>query len=302
MNQEITKRRGRPKKDAQNITYVPSVIDFSAITKLNKLDIDPKMMESMTSGLSIDKFISHEGGVPAASNIIIAGAPGVGKTTVLLDLMSGIVKSGKKCLFISGEMGHKQMYKYHKRFPQFGNIETLFMSDYLQYNTKDVIEQALNIGYDLVLIDSAAEIIGSVRDDNGWDRKMAESWLVEICLRNNKGENKTNKYTSFLLIQQMTKSEDMVGSNKLKHLMDAALYLRRESERNGGGTYMQFEKNRNGEVGQRMSYQLTSNSIYYGAVSEVDSDEPDELELEITNPEYNDDFKTWNEAPYGDNE
>ena len=265
---QTTKRRGRP--STKNVQPVPSIIDFSPIVKLNKLDIDPKMMEVMKSGLgNFDKFISHESGVPAASNILIAGSPGVGKTTVLLDLLSGIVKSGKKCLFISGEMGRKQMFKYTNRFPQFGNIDTLFMMDYLEYNTKDVIEQVLDKGYDLVLIDSAAEIIGSVRDDNNWDRKLAESWLVEVCLRNNKGENKQNKYTSFLLIQQMTKSEDMVGSNKLKHLMDAALYLRRESERDGGGTYMQFEKNRNGEVGQKMSYQLTNSHIYYGSISEV---------------------------------
>jgi hypothetical protein len=85
----------------------------------------------------------------------------------------------------------------------------------------------------------------------------------------------------------VTKSGIFVGSNKLKHLTDAMLCMRRESDRNGGGTYMTFEKNRNGEAGARMSFQLTGTQIYYGTI-EIDSDEPDELELEITNPEYND--------------
>jgi len=42
--QPKTKRRGRPSKKAtaQNITYTPSLIDFSAITKLNNLNVDPK--------------------------------------------------------------------------------------------------------------------------------------------------------------------------------------------------------------------------------------------------------------------
>ena len=114
---------------------------------------------------------------------------------------------------------------------------------------------------------------------------MAESWLVDVCVNNNKGDNKTNKYTSFLLIQQVTKAGVFVGSNKLKHLTDAMLEMRRESDRNGGGTYLTFTKNRNGEAGMRMSYQLTGTQIYYGTI-EIDSDEPDELELEITNPEY----------------
>jgi predicted ATP-dependent serine protease len=85
----------------------------------------------MRSGLKVDDLISHEGGIPAATNIMMIGDPGVGKTTVLLDVLAGAQNKGAKCLFISGEMGKKQMFKYTQRFPQFGNIETLFMQDYL---------------------------------------------------------------------------------------------------------------------------------------------------------------------------
>ena len=285
-NIETTKRgKGRPKK-VQNVTYVPSVINFDQVTKLNSLDIDPKMLESMPSGLgNMDKFISHEGGVPCASNIMAIGDPGVGKTTVLLDVLSGIQNRGRRVLFISGEMGRKQMYKYTNRFPQFGNVQTLFMSDYLEYNTKDVVEQILNQGWDCVLIDSIAEIIDGVRDDNNWDRKMAESWLVDMCVKMNKGENDKNIFTSFLLIQQVTKSGVFVGSNKLKHLTDAMLEMRRRSEKDGGGTYMMFSKNRNGESGMEMGYDLGANSIIYGSISERIEDEDDEVEFELTNPD-----------------
>jgi predicted ATP-dependent serine protease len=285
-NIETTKRgKGRPKK-VQNVTYVPSVINFDQVTKLNSLDIDPKMLESMPSGLgNMDKFISHEGGVPCASNIMGIGDPGVGKTTILLDVLSGIQNRGRRVLFISGEMGRKQMYKYTNRFPQFGNIQTLFMSDYLEYNTKDVVEQILNQGWDCVLIDSIAEIIDGVRDDNNWDRKMAESWLVDMCVKMNKGENDKNIFTSFLLIQQVTKSGVFVGSNKLKHLTDAMLEMRRRSEKDGGGTYMMFSKNRNGESGMEMGYDLGANSIIYGSISERFEDEDDEVEFELTNPD-----------------
>jgi predicted ATP-dependent serine protease len=285
-NIETTKRgKGRPKK-VQNVTYVPSVINFDQVTKLNNLDIDPKMLESMQSGLgNMDKFISHEGGVPCASNIMAIGDPGVGKTTVLLDVLSGIQNRGRRVLFISGEMGRKQMYKYTNRFPQFGNVQTLFMSDYLEYNTKDVVEQILNQGWDCILIDSIAEIIDGVRDDNNWDRKMAESWLVDMCVKMNKGENDRNIFTSFLLIQQVTKSGVFVGSNKLKHLTDAMLEMRRRSEKDGGGTYMMFSKNRNGESGMEMGYDLGANSIIYGSISERFEDEDDEVEFELTNPD-----------------
>jgi DNA repair protein RadA/Sms len=272
MNTQTQKRRGRP--SSKNVTYVPSLINFDNVTRLKNINIDPRMLITMRSGIkNIDSLISHEGGIPASSNIMVAGSPGVGKTTVLLDVLSGINNKGFKTLFISGEMGQKQMYKYTQRFPQFGNVTTLFMNDYLEFNTKDIIEQILNQGFDCVLIDSVAEIIDGVRDDNGWDRKMSEAWLVQVCTKHNKGENKLNKFISFLLIQQMTKGDDMVGSNKLKHLTDAALFLRREKESQGGGTYMCFEKNRNGDTDYKMSYSLGNNDIMYGAVSEREDSE-----------------------------
>jgi len=259
------KQRGRPRKNVaiNNATYVPSLIDFSKIVKLNDLDIDIRMMETMKSGLVLDNLISHEGGTPCATNIMCIGDPGVGKTTVLLDVLAGVQNKGRKCLFISGEMGKKQMFKYTERFKQFGCVNTLFIQDYLDYNTKDVIEQVVNVGWDLILIDSAAEIIDGVRDDNNWDRKMAESWLVDLCMKQNKGENKLNKFTSFMLIQQVTKAGVFVGSNKLKHMVDAMMEIRKEAERDGGASYINFTKNRNGQVDIRMYFELSNNNIVY---------------------------------------
>ena len=191
------------------------------------------------------------------------GDPGIGKTTVLLDLLASAQNKGAKCLFISGEMGKKQMFKYTERFKQFGIVKTLFTQDYLEHNTKDVIEQVLSIGWDLVLIDSAAEIIEGVREDNNWDRKMAESWLVDICVKNNKGENKETKYTSFLLIQQVTKTGLFAGSNKLKHMMDAMMEMRKETDRDGGASYIVFTKNRNGVVDDKSYFELSNSTITY---------------------------------------
>lgn len=260
---EEKRGRGRPPKMVSAPVHVQ--IDFNQITKLKNLNIDSRMFDQMKSESSLDFLFSHEGGIPASTNIMVIGDPGVGKTTVLLDFLSSVQLKNpdRKCLFISGEMGKKQMFKYTQRYPQFGAVETLFISDYVNYNTKDVIEQVLDLGWDMVLVDSAAEVIEGVRDDNGWDRKMAESWLVDICTQNNKGENQTNKYSTFVLIQQVTKAGVFVGSNKMKHMMDAMGEMRRMSERDGGGTYIEFTKNRNGNVNVKLFYQLTGTQIIY---------------------------------------
>jgi predicted ATP-dependent serine protease len=275
-------KRGRPRKNRLEHEFEHVEIDFNQITKLNKLDIDPRMMEQMESGTVLDSLISHEKGVPAATNIMIIGDPGVGKTTLLLDLLAStqLKNPDKKCLFISGEMGKKQMFKYTQRFPHFGIIETMFVSDYTNHNTKDVIEQLLTIGWDLILIDSIAEVIEGVRDDNGWDRKTAESWLVDICVQNNKGWNTNDCFSTFLLIQQVTKSGVFVGSNKLKHLVDAAAEIRKEGITQGEGTYIEFTKNRNGSVNERLYFQLTGTQIVYSNVKAKEEVEDDDDEVD----------------------
>ena len=136
---EKKKGRGRPSK-MKNVTPLPSLIDFSSLTKLNDLEIDTRMLESMKSGIrQVDELFSFEGGIPCATNIMAIGDPGVGKTSMLLDILASIQKQDRKCLFISAEMGRKQMYKYTQRFKHFGTVTTLFTP----YNTKDLIEQVL---------------------------------------------------------------------------------------------------------------------------------------------------------------
>lgn len=60
------------------------------------------MMVTMKTGLNIDELISHEGGIPAATNIMMIGDPGVGKTTVLLDVLASAQNKGAKCLLCVG--------------------------------------------------------------------------------------------------------------------------------------------------------------------------------------------------------
>lgn len=259
----------------------PEPVDLTKVRRLESIDIDPSMLSLHKTGLIVDTLFSYEGGIPVGTNIMCTGDPGVGKTTVLLHTLSHLQQKNPdlKCLFVCAEMSKIQMYKYMQRFPVFGNVETIFSSDYLHNNMKQVLEELFSRGWDYILIDSIVEVLESVKEDAGMSQGQAEKWLIDICVQHNEGNNDRGAYSSFLLIQQVTKAGVFVGSNKLKHITDAHMEMKRESERDGGGTYIMFSKNRNGQAGIRFGYQLSNNEIQYGTL--VNEDEGQERDYEL---------------------
>ena len=256
-------------------------VSLDKVVRLSDLNVDENMLKCNSTGLIVDTIFSHEGGIPVGTNIMCTGSPGVGKTTVLLHTLANLQKKNKhlKCLFVCGEMSKIQMFKYMRRFPVFGEVTTVFSSDYLNHNIKDVLEKLMEEGYDYVLVDSIAEVLESVKEDNAMSQSAAEKWLIDLCVKNNEANNKRKAYTTFMLIQQVTKSGVFAGSNKMKHITDAHMEMLRDSERDGGATYIMFSKNRNGQAGIRFNYQLSNNEIDYGTMTFEDS-EPQSFALE----------------------
>jgi DNA repair protein RadA/Sms len=258
-------------KRAEQQTEQHEPVDLTKVRRLSELMVNEAMMRIYRTGTELDKMFSHEGGIPVGTNVMCTGDPGVGKTTLLMHTLSNIQRENPtaKCLFVSAEMSKLQVFKYTQRFPQFANLETLFTSDFMNCNSKQVFEEAISKGYDYVLIDSIVEVLDSVKEDASMSQSQAEKWLIDTCVKNNEANNAGKLHTTFLLIQQVTKNGVFVGSNKLKHITDAHMEMKRESDRDGGGTYIMFSKNRNGAAGIRYNFRLGSNSITYDLVTEA---------------------------------
>ncbi len=226
--------------------------------QLNDIEFDEKIFIPMSTGHTlIDSFISNNGGFMPATNLIVTGDPGVGKSTILLDFLAKAKQySGKRVLFISGEMNQIDMYGYCKRYNQFAFIDTVFMCDYAEYDPKIVVEKALEKGYDLVLIDSWAEVIEQVKDFHKWNAGRAEQWLLNLLTKHN-----MDNYTCFLIIQQVTKGGVFVGSNRLKHMTTGMMHIK--FDKDSGYRYMEFSKNRRGTVGEKVGFVLSNNNISY---------------------------------------
>jgi len=197
------------------------------LIKMRNQRFDPDLFVNMVTGKEVDEFFSNDGGIPKACNFIITGGPGVGKSTVGLDMLSDLAMSGHSVLFVSAEMTRIDLFQYVQRFPKFGSIPILFLGEYSDSNPKRIMEEVLAEGYDCVLIDSFAEVQCTVKETLHISGNAAEKWLIDLMLSHNLGGNKNQKNTTFLAIQQVTKGGVFVGSNKLKHSTTGMLELRR---------------------------------------------------------------------------
>jgi len=119
-----------------------------------------------------------------------------------------------------------------------------------------VIEQTLDMGWDLVLTDSYTEVNDTVKEHTGWTRGKTEKWFLSLMTAHNKGLAK--KFTTFITILQLSKGGQFVGSNKLKHMTSAMMDLQWDGKENSGRRYMEFSKNRMGDVGKKLFFDLSN--------------------------------------------
>jgi predicted ATP-dependent serine protease len=230
----------------------------------------------MATGKHIDSLFTPQGGIPKATNYMVVGDPGVGKSTVTLDILSDLEAKGFKVLFISAEMTRIDLFGYVKRYPKFGNVDTLFLGEYLDDSPKDVLEEALKPGYDVVLIDSFAEVQDAIKETNKMTSTGSEKFIIDSMLKNNLGENDAKKNTAFLIIQQVTKGGVFVGSNRLKHNTTGMLEMR--FDKDVDGAYLMFTKNRRGASYDRLyfSLQKSGDVDYFKMADSSDDDDNDE--------------------------
>ena len=228
------------------------------LTQLNDLKFSDDLFNPMATCTTFDKLCSNDGGIMPGSNIMAAGAPGVGKTTVLLELLH-LVRTcdpSRKVLFISAEMTELDMARYLKRFPHWGDLPIFFLSSYTGSNPKAALEQVLNEGYDLVLTDSYTEVNDTVKEECGLTRTKTEKWFLDLMNSHNKGNNKLSKYTAFITILQLSKGGQFVGSNKLKHMTSAMMSIDWKGGENSTERFLEFSKNRLGAVGKKLFFSL----------------------------------------------
>ena len=231
----------------------------SRLTQISNVKYEKGLFEAHKTNTPLDGLFSIDGGVPKATNWMVVGDPGVGKSTVTLDIIANAKKTGSKVLFISAEMNQVDLYLYVKRYPKFGELDIFFPQE-IEDNEdpKQVLEEILNEGYDIVLIDSFVELQETIRESGRMTRNSSEKYLLDLMYKHNLGANKSKCFTSFLNIQQVNKGGTFVGSNKLKHMTTGMMEIRFVDEKSQDERFVTFTKNRRGHVGKQMYFDLAA--------------------------------------------
>ena len=231
----------------------------SRLTQISNVNYEKGLFEAHLTNTPLDGLFSIDGGVPKATNWMVVGDPGVGKSTVTLDIIANAKKWGSKVLFISAEMNQVDLYLYVKRYPKFGELDIFFPQEIEDNeNPKQVLEEILDEGYDIILIDSFVELQETIRESGRMTRNSSEKYLLDLMYKHNLGANKGKCFSSFLNIQQVGKSGIFVGSNKLKHMTTGMMEIRFVDENTQDERYVTFSKNRRGHVGKQMYFDLSA--------------------------------------------
>lgn len=205
----------------------------------------------------LDKLFSdHEerGGVYSGTANIVVGESGVGKTTVMLDILAKIKinQPETKVLYISSEMTRNDLFFYYRRNPIIANIPTLLLMDYINGKFDTMLQEALLGDWDIILIDSYQDIVVKMTDVLGWKGRRAGTWLTNLII---KASDEMGK--AVFAIQHMTKAGVYMGSTYLKHATTSMLEIRKDDV---GRRYAEFSKNR------RVGGQAAGKRLYYSLV------------------------------------
>lgn len=231
--------------------------------RMRDLEIDPSLFQNYLTGTVLDELLCSYHGLPKGVNYMIIGDPGVGKTTIILDMIANIGQKNPqlKILFVSAEMNQIDLAVYVQRYPKFGNINLLFIESNFEEETHNwnTVHDVLNQGWDIVAIDSFYELQGIIKEEENITLKKAESMLLSLIKRNNLGCKQQHLNTTFLTIQQVTKTGAFMGSNRLKHMITAMMELKLDNPKNiYSDRYVVFTKHRRGDVGKKLYYDLSA--------------------------------------------
>ncbi len=213
-----------------------SIASSSDLTPKKLADIKFEEKNRFTSGfLEMDGVLG--GGIVPGSVSLLAGDPGIGKSTLLLQLALNISKKDQKVLYISGEESEQQIKLRADRLSKVKNDNLLLLS---LSNTDTIVDVIGNINPDLVIIDS----IQTMESENLTGLSGSVGQVRYAAMEFIKAGKRLN--IPIIIVGHVTKEGMVAGPMVLSHMVDTVLFL--EGEKFTRVKILRSLKNRFGPV------------------------------------------------------
>jgi len=189
------------------------------------------------------------GGIVPSMVVLIGGEPGVGKSTLMLQLSQWMGVNGKKVLYCSGEESADQIQIRSERLKISNeNIYLLCTND-----TDNIIESILQTKPDLAIVDSIQSVSTSALDSI----PGSVNQLRESC---NRLIRCAKEYSSpIFLIGHVTKEGMVAGPKIIEHMVDTVLYF--EGEMKNRYKILRAVKNRFGSTNEIGLFEMTNGGL-----------------------------------------
>ena len=211
-------------------------------------EVKPEAQPRITTGCGeMDRVLG--GGLVPGSMTLFAGEPGVGKSTLLLQIAEAVAAGGAKALYVSGEESEQQIKLRSQRLGLKGNDVFLLSETAVE----EVVRHLEETRPGLVVVDSIQTLSGAEASSSPGSPSQVRECALQL-MQWAKGQR-----APVLLAGHVTKDGSVAGPRVLEHMVDAVLYL--EGDTLGAHRLLRSVKNRFGSTHEVAMFEMSGGGL-----------------------------------------
>ena len=218
-----------------------------AVQRIRDVKIDT-IAERLTTGIADFDIVLGSGLMPGGV-VLVAGQPGIGKSTLLMQVAAEVAKT-KDVLYVSGEESASQVRLRAERLGASGDENLSLVSS---TSADDVAATIATGKYKLAIVDSMQTMsLAEIASAPGTVSQITNG--ANIIIRAAKATD-----TAVLLVGHVTKEGSIAGPKVLEHIVDVVLSF--EGDRYGGFKLVRAVKNRYGSTAEVAIFDMTNGGL-----------------------------------------
>lgn len=213
--------------------------------KLNALTTDEEIRFTTGNG-ELDRVLG--GGAVAGSLVLVGGAPGIGKSTLLLQICQCLCSSNK-VLYVSGEESERQLKLRAQRIGV--NSEELYILS--ETRLSDILEATEEFSPDVLIVDSIQTLYNEQNDSTpGSVSQVKDCTMALMQLSKSEG-------ITVFVVGHINKDGAIAGPKVLEHMVDCVMYF--EGDPKTSYRMLRAAKNRFGSTNEIGVFEMADNGL-----------------------------------------